>query len=108
MGRKQKRPKFPLDQVFEAIDANRVILTNTARRDAIKLGYDVPAVLEVVKKLNRDHFQRTVESRAEAGRDMDIYHIRLRDLDIVLYIKIQDLPPDGYYVVSFHPEGQWR
>lgn len=87
----KKKPHYDLSHIKELLsDESTRIITPTAQKNAASLGYmDVDAILEVIYRLNRKHFYKSMTAHYNPRLWQDVYKIEDKEKDVKLYIKLQ-------------------
>ncbi len=95
----KKRPHYALDSIratFTTVASLR--MTKTALCCAETLGIDLQDVVWIIQGMNREHFYKSMTSKADSKIWQDVYHVPYDE--IVLYVKFT-IDIDGYLVISF-------
>jgi len=87
----KKKPHYALSRIRELLSEESTrFITTTAQKNAASLGYmDVDAILEVIYRLNRNHFYKSMTAHHNPRLWQDVYKIEDEEKDVKLYIKLQ-------------------
>lgn len=82
----KRRPAYDLDAVKSVIGSVETLaITTSALRDAIALGFDRPAIVEVLQGIERRMFVKSMTTIADHRVWQDVYNVP-RD-GLLLYVK---------------------
>ena len=74
-------------------------ITKTARENAADLGFGVSNIYEVVEKMKREHFYKSMTSYANHKIWQDVYHVPYENL--ILYVKFTKNVISDFTLLSF-------
>ena len=78
-------------------------ITRTATNDATSLGYSPEEMVDLIMKLQKSNFCKTMEAHDCPGRWQDVY--KVNDGSLALYIKIQKGNDESGVIISFKEDG---
>lgn len=96
----KRKPHYDLSKIKEliSIESTRII-TAITHKNAARLGYmDVDAILDVIYRLKRRHFYKSMTVYRNPGLWQDVYKIEDEDKNIKLYIKLQITKGEGIII----------
>lgn len=96
----KRKPSYDLARikaVFSSVQA--LAMTNVALRDATRLGFDRRAVVDIVQRMDRGMFVKSMTTYVDHRKWQDVYHVPIDDM--TLYVKFQDDAVTEFFVVSF-------
>jgi motility quorum-sensing regulator/GCU-specific mRNA interferase toxin len=93
----KRTPHCSLERIRALLAAERVSATSTALRGARALGLDYPGMLEVISRLERTDFHKSMTSYADHLVWQDVY----RPLTAVGYVYLKLTVVDDVLIVSF-------
>ncbi len=73
-------------------------MTRTSHEVALRLGFSLADVLDVVQGIGREHFYKSMTAIADHRIWQDVYHVPVESL--VLYVKFTT-DAQGYLLISF-------
>jgi motility quorum-sensing regulator / GCU-specific mRNA interferase toxin len=95
----KKRPTYDLASLQAAFATTKTLrMTKTAHDAALAMGYALQDVVDLIQRLNRTHFYKSMTSRADHRLWQDVYH--LPDGARVLYLKFTT-DGTGRLLISF-------
>ena len=96
----KRRPTYDLKAVQHALrSADTLAITTSALRSANELGFDRAAIVEVISKIERSMFFKSMTTFGDHRRWQDVYHVPAREL--LLYVKVQADVITEFIVMSF-------
>jgi motility quorum-sensing regulator / GCU-specific mRNA interferase toxin len=98
-GLEKKRPHHDLRTIkstFCSVESLRI--TTTALRCVEALGLTLQNVVDIIQRITRQQFHKSMTSIASSAIWQDVYHVKHEG--IVLYVKLTT-DADGYLIISF-------
>ncbi len=83
-------PSYTLEGVHTLIRQGKVLITLTAVRTAVDLGYDTDGMLEVMLELTMDDFSKSTTSFNNHKEWQDVYKPFADGLDLYIKFKVVD------------------
>lgn len=94
-------PHYSLEKIKKTVaDGNSRPFTMTALKGGLELGLTEPLMREVVQKLTRDDFYKSMTTHFDHTLWQDVYYGRTPE-NIAVYIKITDFDDAGPPVIQF-------
>ena len=95
----KRLPHYSLDSIKATFATEASLrMTKTSQDGAFALGISLGEVVELIQKLTREQFYKSMTSLADHRIWQDVYHVPWNDL--VLYVKFTT-DALGYLVISF-------
>lgn len=94
----KRKPHYDLSSIKATFSApNQLRMTGTARNCALSLGMLLDDVVALIQAMERNHFYKSMTSKANAAIWQDVYHVPWQHT--VLYLKFTT-DAEGYLVIS--------
>ena len=91
--------KFNPTYDLEKFKASDFKTTQTARDNALELGFDIIGIHQVVSTIKPEHFYKSMTSYANHKIWQDVYHVPYENL--ILYIKFTEDVISEFLLLSF-------
>ncbi|MDP3895681.1 MAG: type II toxin-antitoxin system MqsR family toxin, partial [Mesorhizobium sp.] len=84
----KRKPAYPLADIKSALGSVETLsITVSAYRDAVQLGFDRAAIVEVIQTVDQKMFVKSMTTHADHRVWQDVYNVPAADM--VLYVKFQ-------------------
>ena len=91
--------KFTPTYDLEEFKSSDFLITETARRNASRLGFEDSGIRQVVSTMQPEHFYKSMTSYANQNVWQDVYHVPYGDM--TLYIKFTEDVISEFLLLSF-------
>jgi motility quorum-sensing regulator / GCU-specific mRNA interferase toxin len=96
----KKRPTYHLEAIQAALcTVGSLVMTSSALRDAVALGFDRQGVVETIASIRPSMFYKSMTTVRDHRVWQDVYHVPAHDL--ILYVKFQADVITEFTVMSF-------
>jgi motility quorum-sensing regulator / GCU-specific mRNA interferase toxin len=97
----KRKPSFDL-KAFKRVagNPNTIDMTRSALLSADGLGFDIRAVTDLIKTMDRSMFYKSMTSYSDARKWQDVYHVPSRGR-LTIYLKFTDDIIAKFTVLSF-------
>lgn len=94
----KKKPHYDLDTIQAAFSSpSGLRMTKTATTCAESLGITLQGVVDIIQRMTRKHFYKSMTSQWSSAIWQDVYHVPYEG--IALYVKLTT-DAEGYLVIS--------
>jgi motility quorum-sensing regulator/GCU-specific mRNA interferase toxin len=95
----KRRPHYDLRSIQAAFTSTRALhISRTAQDNALSLGITLGDIVDIVQRIERQNFYKSMTSLRDPRTWQDVYHVKWRDF--VLYVKFT-VDSHGYFIISF-------
>jgi motility quorum-sensing regulator/GCU-specific mRNA interferase toxin len=99
--RGKAKPSFDLEAFKRVAGSPKTVeMTRSALLAADALGYDIPAVADLVTTMKRSMFYKSMTSYSDARKWQDVYHVPSR-AGLTVYLKFTDNVITEFTILSF-------
>jgi motility quorum-sensing regulator/GCU-specific mRNA interferase toxin len=96
----KRKPSYQLADIKAAFGSPETLsITVSAFADAIRLGFDRAAVVDVIQSMERGMFVKSMTTFADHRVWQDVFHVPVEEM--ILYVKFQANVVTSFTVMSF-------
>jgi motility quorum-sensing regulator/GCU-specific mRNA interferase toxin len=97
----KRKPSFDLEAFKRVAGSPRTVdMTRSALLAADELGFNVPAVANLVSSMKRSMFYKSMTSYSDAKKWQDVYHVPTQ-AGLTIYLKFTDNVITEFTILSF-------
>ncbi len=101
----KRKPHYDLEELKRLVRQGRWIVTKTAEKDAVTLGFSRAEIKEVILGLRRGDFYKSMTSIYNHSLWQDVYKPRInlpdKEESLELYVKLQKSFDEKCVIISF-------